>query len=123
MLKDIIHFDALRYKERDMLEDVISSYYSNHVYDIELHRDNRLRAHFKDRYDVRANLCDWDHSMYLKSKAPHLHIKEYKDWRLRGLAFETRLAPNTIPNRTMGSYVPGETVSIKLLISLEKNER
>jgi len=37
-----------------------------------------------------------------------MNIRDYKDWRLTGLAFEMRLASNTVPNRTMGSYVPGQ---------------
>lgn len=32
---------------------------------------------------------------------------------MRGLAFETRLAPNTIPNRTLSSYVPGKAKKTK----------
>ena len=33
---------------------------------------------------------------------------EYRDWRLTGIAFETRLTTNTIPNRTMSSFIPGK---------------
>lgn len=122
VIKPIVHLDSLRFKERDGLEDVISSYYNVHPFDMEVHRDNRLRGHFKDRYDVRNNLIDWDHNMYLREHAPHLHIREYKEWRRTGLAFETRLAPNTIPNRTMSSFVPGKNVSKRNNI-LEKNQR
>jgi len=35
VLKQIVHLDALRFKERDELEDVISSYYNTHPFDIE----------------------------------------------------------------------------------------
>jgi hypothetical protein len=42
---------------------------------------------------------------------PHCNITEYKDWRLTGIAYETRLVANTIPNRTLGSYIPGKKVS------------
>lgn len=39
VLKQIVHFDALRFKERDELEDVISSYYNTHPFDIEKQYD------------------------------------------------------------------------------------
>jgi len=35
VLKTIVNFDSLRFKERDELEDVISSYYNTHPFDIE----------------------------------------------------------------------------------------
>ena len=31
------------------------------------HSDHRLRGYFGDRYDARANLCDWDYHMRLKA--------------------------------------------------------
>lgn len=120
VIRPIVHLENLRYKERDGLEDVISSYYKNHPFDMEGHRNTRLRAHFKERYDVRNNLIDWDHNMYLRESAPHLHIREYKEWRQTGLAFETRLAPNTHPNRTMSSFVPGKNVRLSANL-VEKN--
>ena len=61
-LKDVVSFDLLRFKERDEMEDVISSYHDKHPFDIEKMRDNRLRALFKERYDFRRNLTDWDYS-------------------------------------------------------------
>ena len=60
-LKDLVNFDLLRFQQRDNMEDVISSYLDVHQFDIEKHRDTRLRAHFKERYDFRKNLTDWDY--------------------------------------------------------------
>ena len=97
------------------MEDIFSSWYSNHNFDIEKLRDTRLRAHFKERYDFRKNMCDWDFGMNLEKCAPMISKKEYIAWRLTGVAFETRLAKNTIPNRTFSSYVPGKDVSNSLL--------
>jgi dynein assembly factor 3 len=85
----------MKFRDRDDLEEIFSSYLKNHVFDIEKLRDHRLRGHFKDRYDFRRNLVDWD----------------YRDWRLTGIAFETRLATGTVPNRTLGSYIEGKSVS------------
>lgn len=110
----MVSLDNLKFKERDALEDVISSYYSSHDYDIERYRDTRLRAHYKERYDVRKNMVDWDYSFYVKKVAPLINQKEYQAWRMNGLAFETRLASNNVPNRTFGSFVPGQSVSILL---------
>lgn len=73
-------------------------------------RDNRLRYHYKDRYDVRANMIDWDYQMELREDAPVIHFFHYKHWRQTGVAFEQRFSSHIIPNRTMGSYVPGRTV-------------
>jgi dynein assembly factor 3 len=72
-------------------------------------RDTRIRAHYGERYDHRRNLVDWDYSMSLKDFAPLVHQKEYREWRLNGVGFETRLATGTIPNRTLASDVNGKT--------------
>lgn len=34
-LRQIVYFDSLRFRERDEIEDVISSYYNTHPFDIE----------------------------------------------------------------------------------------
>eukprot|EP00355_Strombidium_rassoulzadegani_P006447 CAMPEP_0168617932 /NCGR_PEP_ID=MMETSP0449_2-20121227/5803_1 /TAXON_ID=1082188 /ORGANISM="Strombidium rassoulzadegani, Strain ras09" /LENGTH=311 /DNA_ID=CAMNT_0008658775 /DNA_START=147 /DNA_END=1082 /DNA_ORIENTATION=+ len=46
--------------------------------------------------------------MNLKDYAPSVNQTEYREWRLNGMAFETRLATGTVPNRTMGSFIPGK---------------
>lgn len=106
-----MNFNTLKFKERDELEDVISSYYEKHPFDIEKLRDDRLRGHFKERYDARKNIADWDYSFYVKKVAPHINVREYLAWRLQGTAYETRLASQNMPNRTYSSYVPGTSVS------------
>ena len=73
MLKDLVTLDQMKFKERDALEDVISSYYSSHSYDIEQYRDTRMRAHYKERFDVRKNMVDWDYSFYMKNLCPHVN--------------------------------------------------
>jgi hypothetical protein len=88
--------------------------------------DDRMRHFFADRYDHRRNVVDWDYSFDVKNLVPQMFSMEYKQWRVTGLAFETRLATNTVPNRTMGSYVPGNHVSelncTVLILYKEKNE-
>ena len=61
-------------------------------------------------------MCDWDYGMYLQKMAPLMNKNEYIHWRLKGIAYETRLASNTVPNRTFSSYVPGRDVSDLCLI-------
>lgn len=73
MLKDLVNFDTLKFKERDELEDVISGWCKAHSFDIEKLRDQRMRAHFKERYDVRKNMVDWDFGMNLKEICPHIN--------------------------------------------------
>lgn len=77
-----MNFSTLKFKERDDLEEVISSYYENHPFDIEQQRDMRLRAHFKDRYDARKNIIDWDFSFYVKKLCPEINNREYMAWRM-----------------------------------------
>ena len=73
VLKDLVNLDQLKFKERDELESVISSYYSAHEYDIEKYRDTRMRAHYKERYDLRKNMVDWDYSFYVKPLCSHIN--------------------------------------------------
>lgn len=67
-----------------------------------------MRAHYKERFDFKKNLVDWDYNMYLKEMCPYINFREYRQWRLKGLAFEARLADATQPNRTLGSFVEGK---------------
>ena len=125
VLRNYVHMDSLKFKERDELEDVISSYYNTHPFDIEKQHQQRVRYHLKERYDFRLNMFDWDYNMYVKTLAPYIHPREYKIWRNTGLAFEWRLTENKIPNRTFSSYIPGYHVSNfchRKFYSLEKRK-
>lgn len=70
-------------------------------------RDTKIRYLYKERYDYRANLVDWDYNMLLLPCAPIVHYYHYKEWRLSGLAFEQRFSTYCQPNRTLSSYAPG----------------
>jgi dynein assembly factor 3 len=59
----IIDLSLLKFKERDELEEVLKSWNSQVPFDIEKYRDQRLRYHYKERYDYRLNLVDWDYQM------------------------------------------------------------
>ena len=64
-----------------------------------------MRGHFKERYEHRRNMVDWDYQFGIKDFSKTVHQMEYRSWRLTGVGFVTRLANGTIPNRTLGSYV------------------
>lgn len=61
VLTENVHFDCLKFRQRDDLEDTISSYYNNHPFDIEKQHEQRVRYHLKERYDCRTNMFDWDY--------------------------------------------------------------
>jgi dynein assembly factor 3, axonemal len=39
MIKELVNFETLKFKERDEIEDIFSSYYKAHPFDIEQLRD------------------------------------------------------------------------------------
>jgi dynein assembly factor 3 len=73
VIKDIVNFETLKFKERDEMEDIFSSYLAKHKLDIEQLRDQRLRAHYKERYDLRRNMVDWDYNFGIKEFAKGVH--------------------------------------------------
>ena len=73
VIKDLVDWETLKYKERDELEDVFSSWLKVHKYDIESLRDQRMRGLYKERYDFRKNLVDWDYSMGIQEFAKHMN--------------------------------------------------
>ncbi len=105
---DVIDFSNLKFKERDEVEDVFSSWYKCHAFDIEKLRDQRLRHHFQTRYDHRKNAVDWDYQFGVRETANIIQSREYNPWRINGIAFEARLSSGVSPNRTLGSYVSGK---------------
>lgn len=50
-IQELIDFETLKFKERDEIEDIFSSYLAKHKFDIEQLRDQRVRALLKERYD------------------------------------------------------------------------
>jgi dynein assembly factor 3 len=78
VIKDIINFETIKFKDRDEIEDVISSWLTCHSFDIESLRDTRLRAHFGKRYDFRRNLVDWDYNFGIKDFARRINQNEYR---------------------------------------------
>jgi dynein assembly factor 3 len=108
VLTDLINFETLKFKERDDIEDIVNTWRLSIPFDIESLRDQRLRAYYKKRYDVRKNLVDWDYNFNIKKFTNFIDKDKYIRWRLTGVAFEARLSEAMCPNRTMGSYVEGK---------------
>ena len=73
----------------------------------ELH-DRRLRLLYKDRYDFRKNVIDWDYQWTIRPAASIIHIRQYREWRNTGIAFEFGDQRYSHPNRTMASYAEGK---------------
>ena len=109
-IKSIFDLSSLKFKERDELEEVFRSWNLLCPFDMGGLRDQRLRYHYKERYDYRDNLADWDFHWYFKDLAPQVNYRHYKEWRNTGVAYEYRLATYTAPNRTLSGYIPGKTV-------------
>lgn len=109
-LTGLFDLSALKFKDRDSLCDVFQAWRVSVPFDTAHLRDQRLRYHYKERYDVRTNLVDWDYHMRLKKHVEQISYREYKDWRQTGVAYEFRLATYPAPNRTLASYVPGTSV-------------
>ncbi|KAL4428975.1 hypothetical protein ABPG74_011171 [Tetrahymena malaccensis] len=107
-LEQIFDFKEVKFKERDELSDIVNSWHSKIPFTMEKHRDQRLRYHYKERYDFRKNLIDWDYQMGLKDFASIIHFYHYREWRQTGIAFEQRFSSYIVPNRTMSSYIPGK---------------
>jgi hypothetical protein len=100
----------IKFKEIDELVEIFKSWNSKVKFDIELHRDQRLRYLFGKRYDYRTNLIDWDYQMGVKPVVPIVHWYHYRDWRNTGVAFEQGFSRYIQSNRTLGSYIPGKKV-------------
>ncbi len=64
-LRDIVDVSLLKFKERDQLESIFQSWASALPFDIEKTRDNRLRYHYKDKYDFRGNMIEFDYNNYI----------------------------------------------------------
>ena len=106
-LEGIVDLSLLKYRERDEIENCFKSYSRNNVFDMTSLRDHRLRGYYGERYDSRAPLADWDYHTSIKPYASIIHIKQYKEWRVSGIAFEFGDQEYTEPNRTMMSYAEG----------------
>ena len=106
-LQELMDFSLMKYRERDLLEECFKSYRRSIIFDVDNLRDHRLRGLYEERYDARKSLADWDWHYSLKTVASIIHVKLYKEWRLRGIAYEFGDQEYTEPNRTMMTFTEG----------------
>lgn len=105
----------LKMRERDAVEAALATYLHNVEFDAERLRDERLRAFYGERYDVRRNVLDWDYSMGLVETAPIVHRVHFREWRMSGMAYEVRDAAYDSPNRTLASAAAGRQKGASVL--------
>ncbi|ETW08824.1 hypothetical protein H310_01331 [Aphanomyces invadans] len=105
-LADIVDLSHLKMKTRDALVEAFQSWHTSVPFNVERLRDQRLRHYYENRYDYRNNLIDWDYTMSLKKiqDASVIHVRQFKEWRNTGVAFEFGDQKYTVPNRTMATY-------------------
>jgi len=106
-LAKVVDLTHLKYRERDALQDIVKGWKLDVPFDIESLRDQRCRGYYRTRYDYRKNLMDWDYQSYIKQVAGIIHWLHYKEFCHTGVAFETRLASYSRPNRSLASYTEG----------------
>lgn len=71
ILKKLVDFSNLSFREKDEIIEILKAYDLRIPFDIEKYRDDRLRYMYKERYDYRENLVDWDYVYKLKD---HVYI-------------------------------------------------
>jgi len=108
-LAKVFDFTSLKFQARDEVTDVFKGWKKNVQFDVESLREQRLRGYYRDRFDYRVNLLDWDWNACIKQVAPLVHWQQYKEFGLSGVSFETRLGTYNAPNRTLASYIDGRS--------------
>lgn len=118
-LTNAIDLSHLKHKDRDILQDVFKSWLEDVPFDVEALRENRCRGYYRDRYDHRKNMFDFDYQSHIKPKAGIINWFHYKEFCFTGVAFETRLGTYKLPNRTLSSHTQatdrkkGTTIEIR----------
>merc|ERR1719305_1270327 len=108
-ISSILDLSALKFKERDEVQEVFEGWRKTQAFDIEKLREQRCRGYYRERYDYRTNLLDWDFHNGIRNVCPIIHWQHFKEFGLSGVAFETRLGTYGTPNRTMASYQEGKS--------------
>jgi dynein assembly factor 3 len=111
----IIDLSYLKYREIDDLDRVFKLYSTSTTaatsttpsIDIETLFNHRQRGLYEDRFDSRKALYDWDYQNSIRTRASIIHIKQYKEWRHTGIAFEFGDQVYNEANKTLLSYTEG----------------
>ena len=92
-LTPLFDLSAIKMKERDRLEEIFRSWAEDVEFDAVRLRDERLRTFYKDRYEARRNVLDWDYTMELVPLASIVHKLHFREWRMTGILFEVMITP------------------------------
>ena len=106
-LEDVLDLSCLKYRMRDDLDRCFQSYARTVPFEMTTLRDHRLRGWYAERYDVRKQMADMDYHGGLRDTASIIHIKQFKEWRVSGIAYELGDHVYTEPNRTLMTYAEG----------------
>eukprot|EP01039_Chlorochromonas_danica_P005549 gene5549-6111_t len=103
----ILDLSLLNHRQRDELEACLKQYDRSEVVSMNDYFDHRKRGLYEDRYDSRKALVDWDYHQSIRPKASIIHIKQYKEWRETGIAYQFGDQSYTETNPTLLSYTEG----------------
>lgn len=109
-LQSLVNLNLLDFKTIDELSEILESYHNKVEFNIDKLREERLRYLFKDRYDYRENLIDWDYQMKTTKFVDFMGYSCYKRFRLNGISFFNTITKYNKPNKTLSSYIPGRSV-------------
>ncbi|KAJ3193319.1 hypothetical protein HK101_005040 [Irineochytrium annulatum] len=101
---DSFDFSRLKYRERDDI-DLVWKFWRNDkiMFNIDALWEYRLRNLYKERFDNRMEVIDWDYHIKLAKRTKYIQKPEFTSWRSKGTAFSIRSAPLAQPNRTMAT--------------------
>lgn len=92
----------IKYKERDYLENIFKFWYGKEEFDILKYWDKRLRKYLGVRYDSQIGAFDWDLHMRLRGiGGQQICSQEYRNFRMKGLAFSWMESEVSKPNRSL----------------------
>lgn len=98
----ILDLDGLRYRERDLLVDILSFWRSPKPFGVAQQWNTQLRNYLGQRYDSRKGAFDFDLYMELKYRgAERISGEEYHDFRESGIAFHFPEFEYGFENKTM----------------------
>lgn len=104
----ILNFSLLKHRQRDELEEALKIYNKDKVFNLDDYYDHRKRGYYEDRYDSRKPLQDWDYHHSIRTRASIIHIKQYKEWRESGIAYQFGDQTYSEPNKSLLSYTEGK---------------
>lgn len=98
----IVKLDALKYKEKDSIENIFKYWKNNKGFNISTMWDKKVRNYLGVRYDYRKNLFDWDLHMNIHNidGGNRITNQEYIYWRDTGVAYTFLETDCTEPNYT-----------------------